>query len=217
MHQPGKVIVSVRHSLLAILGQGPCYGYQLKSEFDRRTGGSWPLNVGQIYNTLDRLERDGLVDKHDIDPDGQIYYEITAAGRATVADWLDSAVPRGSAPRDELAIKLAIAATLPGTDAAVLVERQRQTTGAARRELEKERSATAVRPDSLTAEQLARTLILDSRIEAAEAEMRWLDNSAMLLAQVADSGGGTSMPLSGTPPKRGRPSRNAAAPATDES
>jgi DNA-binding PadR family transcriptional regulator len=45
--------VSVRQSLLAILDQGPCYGYQLKSEFDRRTGSTWPLNVGQIYNTLE--------------------------------------------------------------------------------------------------------------------------------------------------------------------
>ena len=55
--------MSVRQSLLAILDQGPCYGYQLRAEFDRRTGSTWPLNVGQIYNTLDRLERDGFVAK----------------------------------------------------------------------------------------------------------------------------------------------------------
>ncbi len=52
--------MSVRLSLLAILDQGPCYGYQLRTEFDRRTGSTWPVNVGQIYNTLDRLERDKL-------------------------------------------------------------------------------------------------------------------------------------------------------------
>ena len=55
--------MSVRLSLLAILDQGPCYGYQLRAEFDRRTGSTWPLNVGQIYNTLERLERDGLVSR----------------------------------------------------------------------------------------------------------------------------------------------------------
>ena len=55
--------MTVRQSLLAILDQGPCYGYQLRAEFDRRTGSTWPLNVGQIYNTIDRLERDGLVAK----------------------------------------------------------------------------------------------------------------------------------------------------------
>ena len=53
--------MSVRQSLLAILDQGPCYGYQLRTEFDRRTGSTWPINVGQIYNTLDRLERDKLI------------------------------------------------------------------------------------------------------------------------------------------------------------
>ena len=52
--------MSVRQSLLAILDQGACYGYQLRAEFDRRTGSTWPLNVGQIYNTLDRLERDPM-------------------------------------------------------------------------------------------------------------------------------------------------------------
>ena len=66
--------MSVRQSLLAILDQGPCYGYQLRAEFDRRTGSTWPLNVGQIYNTLDRLERDGLVAKGDTDAQGHVYY-----------------------------------------------------------------------------------------------------------------------------------------------
>ena len=54
--------MSVRQSLLAILDQAPCYGYQLRGEFETRTGGTWPLNVGQVYTTLSRLERDGLVE-----------------------------------------------------------------------------------------------------------------------------------------------------------
>src|SRR5690606_10730067 len=132
--------MSVRQSLLAILDQGPCYGYQLRSEFDRRTGSTWPLNVGQIYNTLDRLERDGLVEKvdqEDTDADktasgqiytGQIYYSITDAGRAEVAGWLGSPVERSAAARDELAIKLAIAVTLPGVDIAEVIQVQRTAT-----------------------------------------------------------------------------------------
>ena len=63
--------MSVRQNLLAILDQGPCYGYQLRAEFGRRTGSAWSLNVGQIYTTLERLERDGLVAKADIDEQGQ--------------------------------------------------------------------------------------------------------------------------------------------------
>src|SRR5690349_4937144 len=53
--------MSVRQALLALLEEGPMYGYQLRSEFERRTGATWPLNVGQVYTTLTRLERDGLV------------------------------------------------------------------------------------------------------------------------------------------------------------
>ncbi len=95
MRTDGEHDMSVRQSLLAILDQGPCYGYQLRAEFDRRTGSTWPLNVGQIYNTLDRLERDGLVAKGDTDAQGHVYYAITDAGSAEVAAWLASPVERG--------------------------------------------------------------------------------------------------------------------------
>ena len=54
--------MSVRHALLALLSEGPKYGLQLRQEFEARTGEVWPLNVGQVYTTLQRLERDGLVD-----------------------------------------------------------------------------------------------------------------------------------------------------------
>src|SRR3977135_3610911 len=52
--------VSVRHALLALLSEGPKYGLQLREEFEARTGEVWPLNVGQVYTTLQRLEGDGL-------------------------------------------------------------------------------------------------------------------------------------------------------------
>ena len=54
--------MSVRHALLALLSEGPKYGLQLREEFEARTGEVWPLNVGQVYTTLQRLERDGLVE-----------------------------------------------------------------------------------------------------------------------------------------------------------
>ena len=54
--------MSVRHALLALLSEGPKYGLQLREEFEARTGEIWPLNVGQVYTTLQRLERDGLVE-----------------------------------------------------------------------------------------------------------------------------------------------------------
>ena len=60
--------MSVRHALLALLSEGPKYGLQLREEFEAGTGEVWPLNVGQVYTTLQRLERDGLAGPG---PDGQ--------------------------------------------------------------------------------------------------------------------------------------------------
>lgn len=195
--------MSVRQSLLAILDQGNCYGYQLKSEFDRRTGSTWPLNVGQVYNTLERLERDGLVERTDGEAEEQKNYRITAAGRIEVATWLGSPVIRTAAARDELAIKLAVAVTLPGVDIARVIQVQRGATLRSLQELTRTKNAT---DDPETAEQLAWLLVVDSLIFQAEAEVRWLDHSETRLARAAASGVDTAVPLNPELPKRGRPS-----------
>jgi DNA-binding PadR family transcriptional regulator len=192
--------MSVRQSLLAILDQGPCYGYQLRAEFDRRTGSTWPLNVGQIYNTLDRLERDGLVEKGDIDEHGHVYWEITDAGADEVRSWLASPVQRGHGTRDELAIKLAVAATLPGVDVADIVQTQRRASLAQLQELNRAKYAGA-NPDG--PEELAWSLVVDSMIFAAEAEVRWLDHTEQRLAQRPQQA--MALELSSDRPKRGRP------------
>jgi DNA-binding PadR family transcriptional regulator len=194
--------MSVRLSLLAILDQGPCYGYQLKSEFDRRTGATWPLNVGQIYNTLDRLERDELVEKTGGDTDGQVFYQITEAGRLEVSGWLGSPVLRSAATRDELAIKLAIAVTLPGVDIGRVIQVQRTATLRNLQDLTKTKNAT---DDPETSEELAWLLVIDSLIFAAEAEVRWLDHSEIRLSRAAAAGLAMPLPLSTEVPKRGRP------------
>jgi DNA-binding PadR family transcriptional regulator len=218
--------MSVRQSLLAILDQGPCYGYQLRAEFDRRTGGTWPLNVGQIYNTLDRLERDGLVVKGDSDDEGHVYYAITEAGSTEAAEWLSTPVDRTAAARDELAIKLALAATLPGVDVRVLIAQQRAASLARLEALVAERAGPASGSAGGAAqtgrrgarnagaavdaaEDLGAALVSDALVEHAKAEVRWLDSAA---ARLERSGpGAAAVPLLTTPPRRGRPVRDAAA------
>ncbi|MEV8266655.1 PadR family transcriptional regulator [Microbacterium sp. NPDC076911] len=194
--------MSVRQGLLAILNQGPCYGYQLRTEFDRRTGSTWPLNVGQIYNTLDRLERDGLVSKADIDEQGHVYWKITDAGSVAVDNWLGDPVRRSGGTRDELAIKLALAATLPGVDVMALIESQRQVSRTQFDELLRtsHEGATPDEPQALT-----RSLVIDSMICAAEAELRWLDRAEQRLAQHPERS--MAFELSDERPKRGRPAR----------
>lgn len=205
--------MSIRHSLLSILAQAPCYGYQLRSEFDRRTGSTWPLNVGQIYNTLDRLVRDGLVLKTgapaDDASDGQqqTYYTITDAGEREVEHWLTTPVDSYSVSRDELAIKLAIAVTLPGVDAHAVIEHQRQATRGAVDAL----SLTAeVREDARDASQFAEQLVTDSLFAHAEAELQWLDRVETALTTAQSRGFADAFPLNPTKPKRGRPATGAA-------
>lgn len=195
--------MSVRQSLLAILDQGPCYGYQLRAEFDRRTGSTWPLNVGQIYNTLDRLERDGLVEKGEVDEQGHVYWQITEAGSTDVRTWLTSPVERTQGTRDELAIKLAVASTLPGVDVTEVIQTQRHASLKQLQTLNRAKYAGA-NPDG--PEELAWSLVVDSMIFAAEAEVRWLDHTEQRLTLHPQH----AMSLSTDKPKRGRPARSEA-------
>jgi len=181
--------VSIRQGLLALLEQGPMYGYQLRAEFETRTGATWPLNVGQVYTTLARLERDGLVAPAGTDGDGHAVYRITDAGRAEVADWFSTPVSRTSPPRDELAIKLAMAVTVPGIDVRAVVQSQRTATLRALQDYTRlksgARSTGSAGGGGTDPQDLAWLLVLDSLVFAAEAEVRWLDHCESRLARAA--------------------------------
>ena len=186
--------MSVKQALLALLEQGPMYGYQLRAEFEQRTGATWPLNVGQVYTTLSRLERDGLVEQvaggdaaGTSERDGHVVYRVTEHGRAEVSEWFTTPVPRTQPPRDELAIKLAIAVTLPGVDVGSMIQRQRTATMAALQDFTRlKRTGRASRPDQ--PEDLAWSLVLDSLVFDAEAEIRWLDHCEARLRRAAIEG-----------------------------
>jgi DNA-binding PadR family transcriptional regulator len=166
--------MSVRQALLALLEQGPMYGYQLRSEFERRTGSTWPLNIGQVYTTLTRLERDGLVAEDGADGEGHVVYRVTDAGREEVATWFTTPVERTQPPRDELAIKLALAVTVPGVDVGSVIQQQRSATVSA---LQDYTRLKRTRPgDPHDPADMAWSLVLDSLVFAAEAEVRWLDH-----------------------------------------
>jgi DNA-binding PadR family transcriptional regulator len=173
--------VSVRNALLALLEQGPRYGYQLRAEFEHRTGGTWPLNVGQVYTTLARLERDGLVEGRGADGEGHVMYAVTAAGRDEVVSWFTSPVARTQPPREELAIKLALAVSVPGVDVGKVIQQQRTATMAALQDY------TRLKRGNIGDEshELAWGLVLDSLVFGAEAEIRWLDHCEARLRRAA--------------------------------
>jgi DNA-binding PadR family transcriptional regulator len=173
--------MSVRHGLLALLERGARYGYQLRVEFEQTTGGTWPLNIGQVYTTLARLERDGLVRALPEVEGHQRPYEITPDGRAELALWFTSPVEHSDRPRDELAIKLALALTTPGVDVTTVVQNQRTATVRHLQELT--RLKPAIDDDS----DLAWRLVLESMVFRAEAEVRWLDHCESSLARFRPS------------------------------
>ena len=76
--------MSVPHALLALLSEGPKYGLQLRQEFEAKTGEVWPLNVGQVYTTLQRLERDGLVESDDETKVEQFFAPFRMAGTVAI-------------------------------------------------------------------------------------------------------------------------------------
>jgi DNA-binding PadR family transcriptional regulator len=160
----------IRHGLLALLERGPMYGYQLRVEFEASTGATWPLNIGQVYTTLSRLERDGLVAPHDSDGDGRATYRITGEGRSELDRWFATPLERQGRPRDELAIKLAMAMTTPGVDVREVVQRQRSATLRTLRELTRLKAGADASADA------AWLLVNESMIFQAEAEARWLDH-----------------------------------------
>lgn len=171
--------MSIRHGLLALLERGPMYGYQLRAAFEESTGATWPLNIGQVYTTLARLERDELVRPLQEADGGQRPYEITEAGRAELTLWFATPVSRTDRPRDELAIKLALAITTPGVDVRHVVQTQRTAT---MRHLQE---YTRLKANHPTREELAWRLVLDALVFQAEAEVRWLDHCEATLVRFA--------------------------------
>ena len=169
--------MSIRHGLLALIQREPMNGYQLRTEFESSTGATWPLNVGQVYTTLTRLERDGLVAPQDDDDEGRTRYAITDAGRAELSGWFTAPVTAQDRPRDELAIKLALAVRVPGVDVQAVIQRQRAATVARLQELT--RLKTGSEGD------LAWSLVLENLRFSAEAEVRWLDHCETALAREA--------------------------------
>lgn len=162
--------MSIKHGLLALLEREPMYGYQLRAAFEQTTGGTWPLNIGQVYTTLARLERDELVREIPGVEHAQRSYEITKAGRAELALWFATPVSRSDRPRDELAIKLALALTTPGVDVHRVVQTQRTAT------MRNLQEYTRLKARSPEPGDLAWRLVLDAMLFQAEAEVRWLDH-----------------------------------------
>ena len=164
----------MRHALLALLADAPAHGYELKQELETTFGDAWPpTNIGQIYTTLGRLERDQFVTctivRQDGRPDKKTY-AITDAGRAELHRWLTE--PETSPRlRDDLFMRVILARNTGGdadTDVLTIIARQRALFLQTMRDY-----------DTLLLEQdpanPGATLLIEAALLHIEADLRWLD------------------------------------------
>lgn len=175
--------MSVKHGLLALLTEEPMGVYRLRKEFESRTGGSWPVNIGQVYSTVQRLERDGLVERLEDDGDDVDRFRPTDAGLAEATSWWHSPVSRGDTGRDELVIKLALAVSAVGVEVRDIVQTQRGETMRAMRDFARLKARVPGPGEPITSPELAWSLVLDHHTFAAEAEVRWLDHIEATVAR----------------------------------
>lgn len=161
--------MSVRHALLALLSEGPKYGLQLRQEFEAGTGEVWPLNVGQVYTTLQRLERDGMVEAEAGDDGPQRAYHLTDLGATELDEWLRTPPDMSSPPRDELVIKVLIGLRLTDVDMRDLVQVHR------RQLVELMQQYTRLKEDA-TDEDIGLSLVIDSEVFRLDSLIRWLDS-----------------------------------------
>lgn len=161
--------MSVRHALLALLREGPKYGLQLRQEFEDRTGEVWPLNVGQVYTTLQRLERDGLVDADDDGAGPQRVFSLTTSGIAELEIWLRTPPDMTSPPRDELIIKVLVALHLPEVDLPALLQVHR-------RQLAELMQQYTRLKEAVGEEELGLLLVTDAELFRLDSLLRWLDS-----------------------------------------
>jgi len=178
--------VSVRHALLALLSEGPKYGLQLREEFEAGTGQVWPLTIGQVYTTLQRLARAGLAESDGSDTEGpQRRFRITQAGREELADWLRTPPDMTSPPRDELVMKILVALRLPGTDVPGVIQAHRRYL------VQLMQQWTRIK-ETAAESDIALALAVDAELFRLDSVIRWLDSAdgriRRAAADAADAG-----------------------------
>jgi DNA-binding PadR family transcriptional regulator len=169
--------MSVPYALLALLSEGPKYGLRLQNEFESRTGEVWPLNVGQVYTTLQRLERDGLVASEGDGERSRKRYRITSAGSEELAGWLRTPPELVPPPRDELVIKVLVALQIPEIDVGEILQAHR------RHVVEVMQRYTHIKAEAAE-DDVPLALVADAELFRLEAIVRWLDAADARLKQL---------------------------------
>ena len=159
----------MRELFLAIRGGAGSHGYELKQTLEHEFGQLLPaLNAGQIYSTLARLERDGLITGQGVAGDSRRkrVYELTETGRAELAVWIETPVS-GTRLKDEFFMKFVIVAAAGLAEPRTLLEGQRREYLQSLRDLD---ALLAANGKSAAAE-----LLVEGAVLHAKADLEWLD------------------------------------------
>jgi DNA-binding PadR family transcriptional regulator len=119
--------MSLKFGILGLLSQEPLHGYEIKQRFEDLLGGTWEVNIGQVYTTFQRLERDGL-----IQPDGgrgdrgRLSYSITGEGRRAFERWLVEPAEHPQQLREDVYVKLLLAGRVANGSLAGVLSGQRR-------------------------------------------------------------------------------------------
>ena len=170
--------------LLGVLAGGPAHGYDLKRAHDERFPSSKQLAYGQVYATLTRLQRDGMVETFETSQDSgpeRTVYAITDRGRDELGRWLDRTEEPGPYAADEL-VRKTITALHVKADADGFLRRQRAVHLAAMRDL------TARRAD---AEEIGTRVAIDHTLAHLDADLRWLEETRERVLRTTTSATGT--------------------------
>lgn len=170
--------MAVKEGILTILLRQPTHGYQLKLELERSVGDTWTVNVGQIYTTLQRLERDGLVESAGFDDHNRIIYRVTPPGRSHTLRWMQVPEPLATANRDEVSLKVLLAISTGVADPRRVLEVQRGATMSSLQDY--------VQLKGSDGGDLAWQVYLDRLIFSAEAELRWLERVEARLEELPE-------------------------------
>lgn len=162
----------MRYAFLALLAKTPAHGYELKHAFEEAFGDVWPeLNFGQIYTTLSRLERDGLVEgtqADDSDRRNKRIYELTLEGHKALQAWVEEAIASPQL-KNEFFMKLILAQLAGLANPLSLIEQQRRANLQALSDLNRLSLQQNGNQDMVT------NLLVEGAALHLEADLKWLD------------------------------------------
>ncbi len=162
--------MSLKYGLLGLLAEEPLHGYEVKNRFEEMLGGTWEVNIGQVYTTLQRLERDGLVRPVGERGDrGKLLYGVSDAGHKALNEWLAQPESGPQELREDIYVKLLLAARLANGNLGPLLSRQKRAYLQRLRDLN-QLEARARKEGRTDLARLVRGALLHT-----EADIKWID------------------------------------------